>query len=279
MRIYKTLPDLTRPRQLSVWHKALRSRWTPEDVDWRAPLAVHPTDRDRLARVLSPVLMGEQAGLYSITTIIQVLGQTSEVEGQFFLTTMAVDEAKHTELFTHYYHRLERQPLSIRRLPSGYLFQSEIMSKDPIEWLTGSLVSEVLAKNTLEALRGIVADPVFGAMCERILEDETRHLGFNHVFLADRFREARRDTPPHDVDETAARLERRLGKVLDLVPPILRDLDADVRALGIDPVAFLDALDVECRARLRKSVATSGSVLVERSGPAGPVAGVERVAT
>jgi hypothetical protein len=220
--------------------------------------------------------MGEQAAFYSITTIIQALGQTSEVEGQFFLTTMAVDEAKHTELFTHYYHRLERQPLSIRRLPSGYLFQSAIMSNDPIEWLTGSLVSEVLAKNTLEALRAVVADPVFGDMCERILEDEARHLGFNHVFLADRFREARGAKPRHDVDETVERLADRLRKVLDLVPPILRDLDADVSALGIDPEAFLDALNLECHARLRKSVAASGSGLVEHPDP---VAGVERAAT
>jgi hypothetical protein len=251
MRLYKTLPDLTRRRQLAVWHKALRARWSPEDVSWRAPLGNGRVDRDRVATVLSPLLMGEQAGLYSITTVIQVLGRTSEVEGQFFLTTMAVDEAKHTELLTRYYRRLEREPLSIRRLPSGYLFQSQIMSNDPIEWLTGSLVSEVLAKNALEALRPVVEDPVFGEVCDRILEDETRHLGFNHIFLADRFQEARR-AGRSDVDVTAERLASRLQTVLDLVPPILRDLDAEIRGLGIDPEAFLAGLRLECEARLGK---------------------------
>jgi hypothetical protein len=269
MRLYKTLPDLTRRRQLAVWHKALRARWSPEEVNWRAPLDAGRVDRDRLARVLSPVLMGEQAGLYSITTIIQVLGRTSEVEGQFFLTTMAVDEAKHTELLTRYYHRLEREPLSIRRLPSGYLFQSQISSNDPIEWLTGSLVSEVLAKNALEALRPAVRDPVFGNLCDRILEDETRHLGFNHVFLADRFQEARR-AGRRDVDETVERLAGRLRTVLDLVPPILRDLDAEIRGLGIDPEAFLAGLRVECEARLCKCVrAGDNGISAVASGSAG----------
>ena len=149
MRIYKTLPDLQRTRQLSIWHKALRSTWSPEDLEWNAPGGVKSDERrDQLARVLSPVLMGEQAGLYSITSIIQILGRTSNVEGQLFLTSMALDEAKHTELFARFYQRLQRGALSIRRLPSGYLFQAAIMSDDPIEWLTGSLVSEVLAKHT-----------------------------------------------------------------------------------------------------------------------------------
>ena len=133
MHIYKTLPDLQRTRQLSIWHKALRSSWSPEDLDWSAPLGIKGDVRDRLARVLSPVLVGEQAGLYSITRMVQILGQSAEVEGQLFLTSMALDEAKHTEMFALFYRRLERDAMSIRRFPSGYLFQSAIMSEDPLE--------------------------------------------------------------------------------------------------------------------------------------------------
>ena len=125
MRIYKTLPDLERKRQMTLFQKGVRSDWSPADLDWKGPGALASADlRDRLARVLSPVLMGEQAGLYSITTIIGLLGRSSNTEGQFFLTTMAVDEAKHAEAFSYYYHRLEREPLSIRRLPSSYLFHT-----------------------------------------------------------------------------------------------------------------------------------------------------------
>lgn len=264
MRIYKTLPDLERRKQMALWHKALKITWSPKDIDFDAPGAGLGTGvsggagphkwRDHLARALSPVLMGEQAGLYSITTIIRALGRTSEVEGQFFLTTMAVDEAKHVELFTRYYHRIDRDPLSIRRFPPGYLFQSAIMSEDPIEWLTGSLISEVLAKQSLEEVRRLEIDPLLGTMIDRILEDESRHLGFNHVFLADRFEEGY-SKDARDAGATAEKLNARLEAVLERVPAILDGLEDDMRALGmIDKHTFFEQLRDDCRRRLAKSI-------------------------
>ena len=266
MRIYKTLPELKRERQMSVWHKALRSSWSPEDIDWKTPVGI-PDDnrRDQLARVLSPVLMGEQAGLYSITSIIQILGQTANVEAQLFLTSMALDEAKHAELFTLYYGRLQRGALSIRRLPSGYLFQSAIMSDDPVEWLTGSLVSEVVAKHTLEELRALDFDPVLNEICDRILADEARHLGFNHIFLTDRFREARAEDATA-ADETAERLGQRLEQVLALVPPILEALGKDIEALGIRRGPFIERLYEETRTRLRHSLGARDLEIPELEG-------------
>jgi hypothetical protein len=248
MRVYKTLPDLRKERHLAIWHKALRARWSPEDIDWTgAARPLGEATRARLARVLSPVLMGEQAGLYSITTMIQILGQTSDVESQLFLTTMAVDEAKHMEAFARYYGRLGLEPLSIRRFPSGYLFQTQVMSREPTEWLTGSLVSECLAKQTLEDLRDLDLDPVLNEICNRILEDESRHLGFNHVFLEDRF--------AAPAGEDRDRLRRRLRAVLDYVPPILKGLDADIRGLGLDPDEFYGRLCEDVDRRLERSIA------------------------
>jgi len=265
MRIYKTLPDLRKERHLAIWHKALRARWTPEDIDWSPAPALSRAARDHLARVLSPVLMGEQAGLYSITTMIQILGRTSDVESQFFLTTMAVDEAKHTELFARYYRRLDRTPLSIRRFPSGYLFQAHVMSRDPLEWLTGSLVSECLAKHTLEELHRLDLDPVLNALSDRILEDEARHLGFNHVFLEDRLgamasdgNGAAADLPDH--------LRRRLRAVLDYVPPILEGLDADIRALGVDRAGFYHRLHADVEKRLERSILCGKKMAADGSG-------------
>ena len=257
MRIYKTLPELTKRKQLSLWHKALRIDWSPADIDYDSGAKFsRESHRRHLARALSPILMGEQAGLYSITSIIRILGQTSEVEGQFFLTSMALDEAKHCEVFAHYYRRLGHDPLSIRRFPSGYLFQSAIVSDDPIVWLTGSLVSEVLAKHSLMAVRDQHIDPVLDEMCDRILEDETRHLGFNHVFLADRFSSAY-ERDPADADETAERLHERLEAVLDRVPDILKDLAPDMHELGLPtPDDFFEKMREECRTRLSKSVDT-----------------------
>ncbi|MEE8523991.1 MAG: hypothetical protein V3T72_08670, partial [Thermoanaerobaculia bacterium] len=119
MRIYRVLPDLSRARHMKIWHRALRSQWSATDLDWETPQRITSSRlKDQLGRVLSPVLMGEQAALYSVSGLIPVLGQQAEVESQLYLTTWAVDEARHTELFTLFYHRIDRQPLSIRRFPA-----------------------------------------------------------------------------------------------------------------------------------------------------------------
>jgi len=261
MRVYRTLPELKKERHLALWRKALRARWSPEDVDVASSgCRLGDANRDALARILSPVLMGEQAGLYSITTMIQIMGQQSEVESQLFLTTMAVDEAKHTELFTRYYARLEREPLAIRRFPSGYLFQSQVMSREPTEWLTGSLVSECLAKLTLEELRRVDFDPVFNEICARILEDEARHLGFNHVFLEERL--------GGDDEQRASerdRLRARLDAVLAYVPPILSALAPDIRRLGIDADDFYARLRDDTSRRLERSLAGPATTATTRA--------------
>ncbi|MBI4613394.1 MAG: hypothetical protein HY720_07255, partial [Planctomycetes bacterium] len=122
--MYKTLPDLTNERQLALWHKALKNQWSANDLDWKKPVRMTAPARKTLARILTPVLIGEQSALYSVSSLIPIFGSRSEVEGQFYLTTWAVDEARHTELFTRFYWRIEEEPLPIRRFPSGYLFQS-----------------------------------------------------------------------------------------------------------------------------------------------------------
>ena len=118
MRIYKVLPDLSKKRQMRIWHTALRSQWSAEDLDWSKPQRLSKTGmKDQLARIMTPVLIGEQSALYSVSGLIPVLGTRSEVESQFYLTTWAVDEARHTELFARMFRRIDRQPLSIRRFP------------------------------------------------------------------------------------------------------------------------------------------------------------------
>ncbi len=178
MKIYKVLPDLSKRRHMSLWHKALRAQWSADDLNWSAP---HRMTSDKtlngLARVLTPILMGEQAALYSVSGLIPILGQNSEVESQLYLTTWAVDEARHTELFTLFYNRIAREPLPIRRFPSGYMFQSSIVSQEPAEWLAGVLVSECLAKLAMEEFKRLDLDPVLSEISRGILEDEARASG------------------------------------------------------------------------------------------------------
>lgn len=265
MNIYKVLPSLKKERQMKIWHKALRSQWSAADLDWSTPHRIQSRKfKDQLGRVLTPVLMGEQAALYSVSGLIPILGHRSEVEGQFYLTTWAVDEARHTELFTKFYERLDREPLSIRRFPKGYLFQSRIVSDDPAEWLSGVLVSEVIAKKLMEEFVRLDHDPLLSDIAHGILRDEARHLGFNHIYLEDRFG----DLFGQDDDEGetyAEQLQARLRSVLEFLPPMLEELDVELADIGIDRHELHHDVAEEAMERLVKSIEAGRRVARRRA--------------
>lgn len=258
MKIYKVLPELNKRRHLSLWHKALRGQWSAEEINWGAPHRMLSDATKRgLANVLTPILMGEQAALYSVSALIPILGQTSEVESQFYLTTWAVDEARHTELFTRFYGRIGKEPLPIRRFPSGYLFQSSIVSTEPADWLAGVLVSEVLASLAMHEFKRLDLDPCLSEIARGILEDEARHLAFNHIYLEDRFSEHYQKS--HEGGKTfSEHLRQRMRSVLATVPAILDTLAPDLKEIGVDPDALFQKLSEECMQRLDRS-ATAGS--------------------
>ncbi len=254
MRMYKVLPDLSRERHMKIWHKALRAQWSATDLPWDTPQRIQSDKlKDELGRLLTPVLMGEQAALYSVSGLIPILGKTAEVESQFYLTTWAVDEARHTELFTLFYRRIEREPMSIRRFPAGYLFQSQIASDDAAEWLSGVLVSEVTAKVLMEELRRLDLDPVLSKIADGILIDEARHLGFNHIYIEDRFGELYRRSEDEAV-LYAEQLRTRLGKVYSFLPPALAALSQELASIGIDPEDVLGRVQQEASKRLEKAI-------------------------
>ncbi len=254
MKIFKVLPDLKKERQLKIWHKALRSQWSATDLKWDTPQRITGRRlKDQMARILTPVLMGEQAALYSVSGLIPILGKTAEVEGQFYLTTWAVDEARHTELFAMFYNRLDREPLSIRRFPSGYVFQSQIVSDEPAEWLSGVLVSEVIAKKLMEEFRRLDLDPLLSDIADGILIDEARHLGFNHIYLEDRFCELYKSSE-EQAQAFSDRLHRRIDNVFAHFKPMLDALASELDDIGIDRVDLYDKVGEESRRRLDKSI-------------------------
>lgn len=266
MQIYKALPTLAKTRLMRVWHQALSRSWSPTEVDWDAEgVPSRGVQLDALGRILSPILTGEQAGLYSIAQIIRKLGETSEVESQLYLSTQMVDESRHLELFTRYYHRIEREPLSIRRMPSGYLFQSKIMADEPVDWLPGSLVSEVVAKRSLEELRARDIDPVFTEFTGRILEDEARHLAFNHLWVEDRVAGKGTDGRRLPAEAEAERIRGRVEEVLAMVPPILDALEPDMIVIGVPRRDLEESIFEESRRRIGKSI-ESGLAHLEQRG-------------
>lgn len=270
MKIFKVLPDLSKKRHMKIWHKALRSQWSATDLDWDRPHRITSSKfKDQLGRVLTPILMGEQAALYSVSGLIPLLGRTAEVESQFYLTTWAVDEARHTELFTLFYGRIGREPLPIKRFPDGYLFQSQVSSREPARWLAGVLVSEVLAKLVMEEFKRLDMDPVLSDIADGILIDEARHLGFNHIYLEDRFTELFGEGAIQG-RSFADVLRAQLDSVLAFVPPMLKALDTELRDIGIDPEKLFSDLGKEAVWRLEKSVAAGERVAAGKAEASDP---------
>lgn len=265
MNIYKVLPSLEKERQMKIWHKALRSQWSAEDLDWSRPQRLTKSRlKDELARILTPILMGEQSALYSVSGLIPVLGHRFEVESQFYLTTWAVDEARHTELFARFYGRLDREPMSIRRFPSAYLFQSRIVSKEPAEWLSGVLVSEVLATLMMEEFVRVDIDPVLSDIAHGILKDEARHLGFNHIYLEDRFGTLFAEGDGSAGEAYAAQLHDRLAKVLEAAVPMFEAVGEELAAVGIDRHWLFEELSKGASQRLDKSILAGRRVAARR---------------
>ncbi|MEM1180264.1 MAG: ferritin-like domain-containing protein [Acidobacteriota bacterium] len=214
------------------------------------------------------MLMGEQAALYSVSGLIPLLGQMAQVESQFYLTTWAVDEARHTELFTHFYHRLDREPMSIRRFPAGYLFQSAIVSDDPAEWLSGVLVSEVIAKKLMEEFRRLDLDPVLSKIADGILLDEARHLGFNHIYIEDEFKRLTLESDDHG-DAREAHLHEHLKGVLHKLPPVLDSLATELKDIGVDRIEIFDKVAEEAERRLDRSIRAGRRVAGQQTEAAG----------
>ncbi|MDY7092333.1 MAG: ferritin-like domain-containing protein [Acidobacteriota bacterium] len=276
MNIYKVLPDLKKKRQMHLWHTALRSQWSAEDVQWDKPHRITSRKfKEELAKVLTPVLMGEQAALYSVSGLIPILGHRSEVESQFYLTTWAVDEARHTELFARFYQRLDQEPLPIRRFPAGYLFQSRIVSKEPAEWLSGVLISEVLALLIMEEFKRLDIDPVLSDVSDGILGDEARHLGFNHIYLEDRFSQLY-EQDAAEAESFKEHLAKRLDYVLEGVPPIFEALKTELDSIGLASDEVMHKLGKETHRRLLRSV-EAGRRVAQRQSQASRLSEAETV--
>jgi len=156
--------------------------------------------------------------------------------------------------------------LPIRRFPSGYLFQSQIASDDPAQWLAGVLVSEVLAKLVLEEFVRLDLDPVLSDICRGILEDEARHLGFNQIYMEDHFcgLVIQGNGSAEAADEA---LRSQLRRVLDHVPPMFDAVDAELANIGIDRHELVTKLGRDAARRLDRSI-ERGRTLAEKQSAA-----------
>src|SRR5207245_9010968 len=124
------------------------------------------------------------------------------VEGadhKFFQATQVMDEARHNEVLDRYI----TERLGIRYgVPKNErdLFDSILTeSRWYLKTIALQLVAETFAVALFKMMGESAKDPVLGEVCKRVLQDESRHMGFGMLSL------------PRVVAQAAGRERRELG--------------------------------------------------------------------
>jgi hypothetical protein len=198
-----------------LYEKAKRDQWnasrdipwdTPEPDDGRtladelvdihgSPLWNRLGEKDRVelnrritAWRLSVLVYGEQGAMLACSQLVDVVPGTDH---KFFQATQVMDEARHNEVLERYLqHRLGGlhypMPENERVLFDTILGDSRWYLKT----IGLQLVAETFAVSLFKMMAECAHDPLLREICRRILQDESRHMGFGMLALPDVVRDA-----------------------------------------------------------------------------------------
>jgi hypothetical protein len=238
-RLSQILPDLEEDLLLNLFHKGAKVQWTSEDLDWAPPMRFNERQREGLARLLTPVYFGEQTAMLGASGILPQVMAAGETTAQLYLTSFMMDEARHFEALTRLYHKLGHDPLTLRKMPELLRYHHRIRQGDRADWAWGILFSDVVAKHFYRSFGVAQADPLFGAMSQRILLDESRHLAFADHYL-------RRNVRLMEPARRRALVDMR-DDLYRLLQSMTERVRADGDAFGVDGDEYLGRVwaDVE----------------------------------
>jgi ferritin-like protein len=203
------------PDMRSLYEKAKRDQWnasrdiawdTPETPDGRvladelidihgSPLWDRLGERERVelnrritAWRLSVLLYGEQGAMLACSQLVDIVSGTDQ---KFFQATQVMDEARHNEVLERY---IEARLGGLHYpLPENEGFLFDLILSDPrwyIKTIALQLVAETFAVSMFRMMGQAARDPVLREVCGRILQDESRHMGFGMLSLPQVIQEA-----------------------------------------------------------------------------------------
>ena len=129
---------------------------------------------------LSTLMYGEQGAMLACSQLVDVV---EGADHKFFQATQVMDEARHNEVLDRYL--TERVgirygvPKNERDLFDSILTESRWYLKT----IALQLVAETFAVALFKMMSESARDPVLGTICKRILQDESRHMGFGMLSL------------------------------------------------------------------------------------------------
>jgi hypothetical protein len=154
------------------------------------------------------LVYGEQGAMLACSQMVNIVQGTDE---KFFQATQVVDEARHNEVLERYIQtRLGGlhypMPDNERVLFDTILTDSRWY----IKTIALQLVAETFAVAIFKMMQEAAADPLLRQVCARILQDESRHMGFGMLALPDIVKEASDSERREMEDFTCVALEKVL---------------------------------------------------------------------
>ncbi len=192
----------------SLYEKAKRDQWNASrDIAWSTPgtddgrvladelIDIHgsplwdrlsETDRVELNRRITAwrlcvLLYGEQGAMLACSQMVNIVTGADE---KFFQATQVMDEARHNEVLERY---IETRLGGLHYpMPENERVLFDAILTDPrwyIKTIALQLVAETFAVSMFRMMGQAATDPVLREVCGRILQDESRHMGFGMLAL------------------------------------------------------------------------------------------------
>ena len=245
----------------SLFAKAHSADWDIEnDVDWSVPIAsddplvahgwaaygrtatfqelpesakIHATRR-AVGRMLNILQVGESVAQNVCAKL--VLGLREE-DYRNHAAAQAMDEARHHLAYRRF---LDAMAAEVEDIDAGteMMFDALLVTDDPLELIaTEQFFLESFAMSIFEALRQDATHPLLRRIIELITRDESRHMGFGVLYLAEWMRR-------QPLDRRIAFARRWLGQILGALldrpgPIMLHRLVRRLREAGVTDVESL----------------------------------------
>jgi hypothetical protein len=182
--VIRVFPNIDNTQLMELFRKGVEGQWSASQLQWDQPLLLDRQEKEAFAHVLTPVYLGEQAAMIGASSVIPQFFAAHQTEAQLYLATFLLDEARHFETLTRFYHKIEQRPLEVRDLKVMFRYQARLFqSRDKVEWLWGILVSDILARHFYSILVKAHPGSLFAHIGKRIVTDEARHLAFAELYL------------------------------------------------------------------------------------------------
>lgn len=266
----QVFPKLDDARMLRLFYQGAKAQWTSQDLDWGTPVPLDRRQSVALARLITPVYLGEQSAMMGASSAIQMFMRQHLASYQVYLASFMMDEARHFESLTRLYGYLDHNPVALREMPEMLRYHHRMRLADSLShWVWGILISDLFAKHFYRMFSRSQPEAVFGQIASRVLLDEARHQAFAESYL--------RTAVPKMQESDRHELVELRDDLLRIMDAMRSKLDGDCDALGIDGQAFFDRFSSDVIERSRKigidrspgePLGGAGGVVMGSHGPA-----------